>query len=405
MPLPSSGTINLSDVIKEFGIGTNNSVNLFTSATSGTVTAPVTGYVIVEVRGGGGGGGGFGGATGGGGGGSAAYAKELIYINSGQTLNYIVGAGGAGVGGSSTGGTGGTSVVYSGTKTITTIGALGGAGGKGGAVGGSPGQGGAGGLDTAGNTNIGITTAGIDGDNAPGSGIAFGGAGTVLGDIIDGSGLAGNGGNGSDSGNGSNGNDGAVKFTWYDTTKNLRGYLKAANTNVPDFYKNDTVPTSGTMELRDFLSTSAVGFKSNALLVITNCGGSGATNSGTSELRLHANGRYDLDGTITVGGGGGQTVAESLNQQWCTANGNGGFEPRRLYAALFQLPESTHVFTGGSAAVNTWFQLTNSVTWTLSATGEDKYINANLCISTTSSNTGLISHANIEFEVIAAGSN
>lgn len=401
MPLPSSGTINLSDVIKEFGIGTNNSVNLFTSG-SGTVTAPVTGYVIVEVVGaGGGGGGGSGGGYSGGGGGSGAWAKELVYINSGETLNYVVGLGGSfgeGPGGPIDGSQGDPSYVYSGTKSITTIYCDGGGGGQ--TAVGAPGNGGSGGSDSGANTNIGLQytgNAGFDGTYAPANlGVAP--------EQISGATNAGNGGAGS-SVNGFSGQNGAVKFTWYETTKNIRSYLRAANTNIPDFISNATVPTSGTMELRDFLGGSAVGFKSNALAVITNCGGSGTNNSGTSELRLHANGRYDLDGTITVGGGGGQTVTESLNQQWCTANGNGGFEPRRLYVALFQLPESISLFTGGSAAVNTWFQLTNSVTWTLSATGEDKYINANLCISTTSSNTGLISHANIEFEVIAAGSN
>ena len=96
MPLQSSGTINLSDVIEEFGNGTNNSVDLITAGdATGTVTAPVTGFVVVEVVGAGGGGGGSTGSPyNGGGGGSGAWAKELIYINAGETLTYFVGTGG-----------------------------------------------------------------------------------------------------------------------------------------------------------------------------------------------------------------------------------------------------------------------------------------------------------------------
>lgn len=400
MPLPSSGTINLSDVIEEFGIGTNNSVNLITTASSGTVTAPVTGFVVIEVLGAGGGGGGGDGSFAGGGGGSGAWAKELVYINAGETLNYVVGLGGSfgeGPGGPINGSQGDPSYVYSGTKSITTIYCDGGFGGT--TAVGVHGTGGAGGSNSNANTNIGLSyvgNGGLDGDLSPAnSGISP--------EQISGATNAGNGGAGLTV-NGYSGQNGAVKFTWYETTKNLRGHLKSANTNVPDFTSNSTVPTSGTVELRDFLGGSAVGFTTNLLNVVTDCGSSGLNNSGTAKLIFHANGRYDLDGAINVGSGG--SVIEALNQQWCTANGNGGFEPRRFYVSFFKTA-GLDDFESGSSSVNTYIALSSggSPTWNLFSVAQDGYIEGNLCISTTNSNTGIVAFANVNIEVIAAGSN
>ncbi len=402
MPLQSSGTINLSDVIEEFGNGTNNSVNLITTGSSGTVTAPVTGFVVIEVVGaGGGGGGGSGGGFSGGGGGSGAWAKELVYINAGETLNYVVGLGGSfgeGPGGPIDGSPGDPSYVYSGTKSITTIYCDGGGGGQ--TAVGAPGNGGSGGSDSGANTNIGLQytgNAGLDGTYAPANlGIAP--------EQISGATNAGNGGAGS-SVNGFSGQNGAVKFTWYETTKNIRSYLRAANTNMPDFISNATVPTSGTMELRDFLGASSVGFKSNSFDVEADCGSSGFSNSGTAKLGFHANGRFDLDATINVGSG---SITEALDQQWCTANGIGGFEPRRFYVALFKTDGIGVDFEAGSAQVNTYIHLKSSPStlwWNVFAQSSDEFISGNLLVSTTNSNTGLIANATVNWSVLAAGSN
>lgn len=402
MPLQSSGTINLSDVIEEFGNGTNNSVDLITTGSSGTVTAPVTGFVVIEVLGaGGGGGGGSGGGYSGGGGGSGAWAKELVYINSGETLNYVCGLGGTfgeGPGGPIDGSQGDPSYVYSGTKTITTIYCDGGGGGQ--TAVGAPGNGGSGGDDSGANTNIGLQytgNAGLDGTYAPAN---LG----VSPEQISGATNAGNGGAGSST-NGFSGQNGAIKFTWYETTKNIRSYLRAANTNMPDFVSNATVPTSGTMELRDFLGTAAVGFKANEFDIEADCGSIGFSNSGNAKLAFHANGRFDMDATITVGSG---SVTEALDQQWCTANGIGGFEPRRLYVALFKTQGVGVDFEAGSAQVNTYIHLKSSPStlwWNVFATSSDEFISGNLLISTTNSNTGLIANATVNWSVLAAGQN
>jgi hypothetical protein len=403
MPLPSSGTINLSDVIEEFGIGSNNSANVFTTAGAGTVTAPVTGFVIVEVLGAGGGGGGSdtGGVTGGGGG-SGAYAKELIYINAGETLDYYVGLYGdfgEGPGGPTNGQPGENSYVTSNSKSITTIVCGGGGGGETGVS--VDGTGGSGGSDTYANTSVGIAymgNSGFDGN--------LGGGGGTSPEGISGAPAAGNGGEGSiNAGNGSNGINGAVKFTWYETTKNLRGYLKSANTNVPDFTTNSAVPTSGTMELRDFLGGSALGFKSTEQDIEADCGSTGLSNSGRVMLKVHANGRYDLDATVIVAGSG-FSVTEALDQQWCTANGNGAFEPRRFYVALFPYP-GIDSLEAGSFSTNTYISLSSgwSPNWNLFSSASDQFLKANLCISSNNSNSGLIAWSNVSFSVLAAGAN
>lgn len=402
MPLPSSGTINLSDVIEEFGIGTNNSVDLITTASTGTVTAPVTGFVVVEVVGAGGGGGGaVTSSITGGGGGSGAYAKELIYINSGETLSYFVGAGGSGgegPGGPINGAPGEPSYVSSGTKSISTIYVDGGGGGE--TAVSTDGTGGSAGSAVDANSNIGISytgNAGFDGFD--------GGLGATAPETIGGAPAAGGGGDGKlNAGNGTIGFNGAAKFTWYETTKNLRGYLKSANTNVPDFYKNATIPTSGTVELRDFLEGSAVGFSSDDLTCTADVG-STFTGECSTILRVHANGRYDLDGTVIVGGSG-SSVTEALNQQWCTANGNGGFEPRRFYVKLEKLSGADN-FAAGSSTVNTYIALSPGVspTWNLYATTTDAFILGDLRISTTSSDTGLVANAVVNFNALAAGLN
>jgi hypothetical protein len=404
MPIQSSGTINLSDVIEEFGNGTNNSVNLITTGSSGTVTAPVTGFVVIEVVGAGGGGGGStSGGYSGGGGGSGAWAKELVYINSGETLNYVVGLGGnfgEGPGGPTNGQPGDPSYVYSGTKSITTIYCDGGGGGQ--TAVGTHGADGSGGDDSNANTNIGLQYAGNSGFD----GVSGGNGGTAP-QQISGATNAGNGGNGS-SINGSLGQNGAIKFTWYETTKNIRSYLRSANTNMPDFVSNATVPTTGTMELRDFLGASAVGFKANSFDITADCGSTGTNNVGNCKLAFHANGRFDANATVSVGSGPGISVVEALDQQWCTANGIGGFEPRRLYVALFKTQGVGVDFEAGSQQVNTYIHLKSSPStlwWNVFATGSDEFISGNLLISTTNSNTGLIANATVNWEVLAAGSN
>lgn len=400
MPLQNSGTINLSDVIEEFGIGSNNSAQVFTTAGTGTVTAPVTGYVVIEVLGAGGGGGGStSGSYNGGGGGSGAWAKELVYINAGETLNYVVGSGGyfgEGPGGPSNGEPGEDSYVYSGTKTITTIRCGGGFGGT--TAIGSHGTGGSGGSATNANTNIGLSftgNGGLDGDSSPSN---FG----TSPEQISGATNAGNGGAGLST-NGFLGQNGAVKFTWYETTKNLRGYLKAANTNVAINANNANIPTSGTIELRDFIGATAVGFASDPL----DCQayvGSTFTGSCNTALILYANGRYDLDAAIGSGGSG-SSIVEALDQQWCSANGNGGFEPRRYYVAVFKTSGSP--LTLSSAAVNTYISLaTNStVLWRLAASQTDSYFDGIVKVSTTSSNTGVVAVANLSLASEAAGIN
>jgi len=414
MPLQSSGTINLSDVIEEFGIGTNNSVNVFTTGgATGTVTAPVTGYVIVEMFGGGGGGGGGDGDEGGGSGGSGAYVRELIFIDAGQTLSYSVGAGGDG---GFDGATGGPSVVYSGTKSITTIRANGGDGGSRHTLLPTFNGGERSSTTPAANTNLGIMLRGVEGSPGEIGGVLGGPQVTSVWEDDDGNDGYALGGAGGDNGDGDNGNDGVVKFTWFETTKNIRGYLKGANTNVPTFANNTTIPTSGTVELRDFIAASAVGFMDDPLYCDAYVG---ATFTGTCNvaLTIYSNGRYDLDAALGVTGAG-SSIDEKLDQQWLTANGVGGFEPRRFYVALFKSAGDS--LTLASAPVNTWISMfsdslaydaagkvqgSNTVVWRLAASGSDEYFDGVIKVSTTSSNTGVVAVANVELEARAAGSN
>ena len=102
MTLPSSGTIRLSDLVKEF----NYQVNTFTSPGSGSIAIPAgCKWVILEAWGGGGSGSnGFyqilpgGGGTenydgAGGGSGQYAYIKIPLNNDTGATISYTVGAG------------------------------------------------------------------------------------------------------------------------------------------------------------------------------------------------------------------------------------------------------------------------------------------------------------------------
>jgi len=165
-PVLGSGSISLS-------LSGLTVLHVYTTAGSGTETAPSgSSQVTVELFGACGGGGGGGSASGGGGGGGGGYSRTLkTGISSGQTLNYSLSAGGAGGTGSNTTGTAGSagsaSTVTSGTITVTTMTANSGGGGGGGSssptsTGGSAGTASGG---TAANTS---GTAGQNGNEAGG---------------------------------------------------------------------------------------------------------------------------------------------------------------------------------------------------------------------------------------------
>lgn len=185
---------------------------IYTTPTTASETIPanVT-QVVIEVFGGaGGGGGGFtgggGGTSGGGGGGSGGYSRTTISVagDSGQTMNYTVGA----AGGPST--SGAASSVSSGTFSVTTLTANGGHGG-----GNAPGlvNGGAGGVGGTASGGVDVNTTGNTGGNGVGN--AGGGAGGAGGAGVSGINFGGfAGGNGGNGIAGITGGTGAIVFTY-----------------------------------------------------------------------------------------------------------------------------------------------------------------------------------------------
>ena len=195
--------------------------------TSGTYTAPVSGWYRITVKGGGGGGGGGfssgGGYVGGGGGGEGGTTTEYQYMTTGDTATVTIGAGGTAGSGNTNGANGGNSIVVIGVSTYTGGGGGGGisGGGAGGGTGTTGATGGAGGTGTI------LGSAGGNGDTSgiQNSGGTGGGAGGGV------AGRNSNGGNGTQGGGGGGGawasypaggagGDGYVWFEYFDTSLN-----------------------------------------------------------------------------------------------------------------------------------------------------------------------------------------
>ena len=182
--------------------------------TSGTYTAPVTGWYKITVKGGGGGGAGGSKTTAmsttGGGGGEGGTTIAYEYMTAGQTATVTIGAGGAGGAGSYTGSTvlgspGGDSSVIVNQTTYIGYGAQGGAG--------NGGQGGGGTIRGAcGGATVKLPTANLTGGiySAPGGGSG----GSILGNT---STQGGGGAGGNVDGNGSYaGGTGGAGFVWFE---------------------------------------------------------------------------------------------------------------------------------------------------------------------------------------------
>jgi hypothetical protein len=188
--------------------------------TSGTYTAPVTGWYKITAKGGGGGGGGayttggyyFSGAGGGEGGTGIGY----IRMTAGDTATVTIGAGGTGGASSATGADGGnTSVVYNGT-------AITGRGGNGGGAGGGMGGNGGSGISILGATGgssicIGTNNISVRGGNGGGAG---GGGKNVNSGLVGGGGAGGEYLIGGTAHAGYNGGNGHVRIEYFDSTLN-----------------------------------------------------------------------------------------------------------------------------------------------------------------------------------------
>lgn len=197
--------------------------------TSGTYTAPITGWYKITIKGGGGGGAGgssqgnnigLGGGGGGEGGTTIAYERMIA----GNTATVVIGAGGtAGVGASTgtNGGNGGNTIVSINGSTYT---ANGGGGGR------LDTEGGAGGAGTiygcsggAGNANTSTSSIGVPGGNGGGEGGSNGGLSASTSGVNGGGGSGGAGRTGNhpeDVKSGTVGGNGYVWFEYFDSTLN-----------------------------------------------------------------------------------------------------------------------------------------------------------------------------------------
>lgn len=190
--------------------------------TSGTYTAPVTGWYRIEVKGGGGGGGGgkyqSNRASSGGGGGEGGTTYAWEHLEAGDTVSVVVGAGGTGGTSGSTatnGADGGNSTATANSNTYT------GGGGKGGTNGQNfGGEGGPGGVGTVyghpGEIGTCVYTSSASSDGGSGGG-AGGGSFYYQPDGIQGGGGAGGSGISYNNTqlNGGNGGDGYVAFEYF----------------------------------------------------------------------------------------------------------------------------------------------------------------------------------------------
>lgn len=401
--IANTGTIYLSQIRNAYTYDSSNVVrtDTYTTAGSGSTTAPAGAvWAKVELWGGGGGGRGYSifndyGGSGGG------YTTFTMPVTGGSTtFNYTVGSGGSGSAPGANGTAGSASTVstvpqygtisaWGGTHGTTTAGAVG--------FGDSKFQG----LSdlsynvstangTAGTTSVGGNAGGGGGTGGQTNGAAGGAPG-------------GGGAPGTTSGTtGGNGAAGQVKITWYgkSTTNNLRAFLSGGTHVSPSAVGyNGNIPSSGTLKIRDFIGADELGHKGNTLPsgyaefefneAYNNISGGSA--SGYCYMQLGANGAYN---TTAVGAPYGRS------QKWMQRLiSNADSTLSSFYDAQFIRTQTTGYSTTlyGSAA-NTWIQCSTEPSWgafvSQSGTGSNASIHRGyLLIRRRSDNTVLMNVA------------
>lgn len=379
MPLQSSASgadpLRLSEILAEFTC----TREVYTSG-SGTSTAPASAtFCIIKAWGGGGGGGAYDdsisqiGQNGGGGG----FIYKQVAVTGGSTqIGYSVGAGGAGGTGDNPGADGGDTTL-SNAVTLTA------AGGKGGG-----GTAGAGGTTTGGDA---LSSNGSSNGNAGGQ--EFGGGTSAN----SGTG-AGNYGGSSPFQNGSTGYNGKVILEYYTDARKKASALYRSGTYVPDNALNGTIPTSGTIELTDYLSTSSVGLGVDVNLVADV--GSTFTGDCSTSISFNTDGTYDGSATIISGGSGSSTSGTFTGRKW--ASGFGAASVPTDYWIYAEVIGAGISLSG--AATNTWLQLNSTRTWTnLATTGDDIWA-LRIKIAASSGGT-VIDQMDVDLESLAAGIN
>lgn len=372
--IPSSLPITLKNVAMGLTYSAANVLRTDTFSTggaTGSVTAPAGACAVkIEVWGAGGGGRGtyIGTEYGGGGGG---YGSIIVPANNNTTFSYSIGSGGIG-GTSANGASGGSTSVTDATYLhdllddfVAGVRAFGGGGGTTLSTGGQ----GATVTETLILPEYTSNTSGTDGTSSAGGTGGNGGAG---GGTLGGNGTAPGGGGGPNtSGKGGDGAAGQAVFTWYGANSvwNLRSFLRGGsyNTNQGAVGANGLIPTSGTIKLSDFLALDGIGFYANNYPTgLTNWrwyaygwDGDGGVAFANAWVRLSTTGRVE---------GASSASIEYNTQNWLQRMGsNADSTLTSNFDAYFQQSTGSTLGTVNGASVNTWIQLSSSITWWIEA--------------------------------------
>ena len=380
MPLQPSASgsdpLRLSEIIAEFTC----TREVYTSG-SGTSTAPAGAtFCIIKAWGGGGGGGAYddvGGQPGLNGGGGGFIYKQIAVTGGSTQIGYSVGGGGAGGTGDGQGASGGDTTL-SNAVSLTA----------GGGTGGIAGTAGPGGTTSGGDA---LSSSGSSNGNAGGQ--EFGGGTSSN----SGTGSGGFGGS-SPFQNGSAGQGGKVILEYYTDARKKASALYRSGTYVPDNALNGTIPTSGTIELTDYLSTSSVGLGVDVNLIAD----VGSTFSGqcSTSISFNTDGTYDGSATVISGGSGSSTSGTFTGRKW--ASGFGAASVPTDYWIYAEVIGAGVSLSG--AATNTWLQLSSTRTWTNIAGSSDDVWALRIKIAASNGGT-VIDEMDVDLESLAAGLN